>query len=619
MGRNNDYWRLVLRRKVREQTQRALVATSSQKRALDEQNLKGGSSQSPPKSTTPTSPTPSSGGGGGMGFALLGLAGGATAATAAYLYSTGRWDPSFLTSVLKKEATTDVASIDVDEKKEITKDPIIKESEDMAPIAKEMTQEETINKEQLKTETVDTTTDDTSRSIETPLKTMETSEASALKEEPSSASEGTEVPMDVTKPVKKEKVKKQKKKKVKDEPSKDLADTSFTNEAIRQLQSSATIEAAKSLVKSHQSLWASLDATYLNDLDDLTNTQLKARVAQLATELKDRTQWEAVRLKEFLALKEKEVAQQYTELLQKQRLEFENLLATRLREQDDAFRGKMMETLREKDATIQAVVDAALAAQQEEHDLDKEAFTAKLTEEVRTEIDQKYGDQMEAYKRQTEQNLQEKVQTLTMMSEKLKQLEFALEASQKNQEGSSMAHRLSAAALALSEILETHAPAGKEVQALKTAAGRDGVIATAVRTLPKTVDTDGVLTLPELQVKFEENYSTCRAAALVPEGRPGLDGQLAGMLFARLKYPPLPEDPAPEGTPNNPEHVLARARKHVKLGELSAAVDELEKLQGQVAFVIEDWKKAAMDRIAVDKAIKVIKLECALLHESVAE
>jgi len=60
-------------------------------------------------------------------------------------------------------------------------------------------------------------------------------------------------------------------------------------------------------------------------------------------------------------------------------------------------------------------------------------------------------------------------------------------------------------------------------------------------------------------------------------------------------------------------------KKHVQLGELRQAVEQLDKLKGLAAFVASDWKKDAMNRIAVDKAIKVIKMECALVNESLLD
>jgi hypothetical protein len=90
-----------------------------------------------------------------------------------------------------------------------------------------------------------------------------------------------------------------------------IEDSSMTENAIKELNHSVTEKAAESLVKSHQSLWSAMDESFFADLDSLNNSQLKARVVQLATEMKDRTKWEAVRLKEFLAMKEQETADKY--------------------------------------------------------------------------------------------------------------------------------------------------------------------------------------------------------------------------------------------------------------------------------------------------------------------
>lgn len=90
-----------------------------------------------------------------------------------------------------------------------------------------------------------------------------------------------------------------------------MEESSVTENAIKELNKSVTEKAADSLVKSHQSLWSAMDESFFADLDSLNNSQLKARVVQLATEMKDRTKWEAVRLKEFLAMKEQETADKY--------------------------------------------------------------------------------------------------------------------------------------------------------------------------------------------------------------------------------------------------------------------------------------------------------------------
>jgi hypothetical protein len=306
------------------------------------------------------------------------------------------------------------------------------------------------------------------------------------------------------------------------------------------------------------------------------------------------------------------------QVMQKQRLEFEDLLAKRMREQENSLVQQTQRALQEKDAAIQNVLNTALEAQTHEHEEDKKAFEQATGSEIQSKLEEAYTKQMEELKSQSAGELEKKVTILEALSQKIDELEKELVANQTTQQGSFRAHRLSAAALALAEKLETNQSAANELQALKVAAGTGGVITTAVATIPQEVKS-GIPTLSELQLRFEVVHKKCRQAALVPAGRPGLEGQLAGMVFATLKYPPNPEDPAPENDKDNAEYLLVRARKHVQLGELERAVEQLEKLEGQTAFTITDWKKDALNRVAVDKALKVIKMECALVNESLTE
>ena len=155
--------------------------------------------------------------------------------------------------------------------------------------------------------------------------------------------------------------------------------------------------------------------------------------------------------------------------------------------------------------------------------------------------------------------------------------------------------------------------------ALKAVAEDNAVISSALDALPASAAFSGIPTLQELQTKFEEQvYKKCRRAALVPAGQRGLEGQVLGMVFSTLKFPPGPEDPAPESEKDAAEFVLARARRHVQLGELEPAVAQMEKLTGQAAFVAKDWTQKAKERVAAEKALKVIRLECALANESMS-
>lgn len=85
-------------------------------------------------------------------------------------------------------------------------------------------------------------------------------------------------------------------------------DISSTEKAVASIVATQTESVKTALMESHQMAWDSINESYVKDLESLNEAELKARVIQLASEMRDRTKWEAVRLKEFLAMKEKETA-----------------------------------------------------------------------------------------------------------------------------------------------------------------------------------------------------------------------------------------------------------------------------------------------------------------------
>jgi len=103
----------------------------------------------------------------------------------------------------------------------------------------------------------------------------------------------------------------------------------------------------------------------------------------------------------------------------------------------------------------------------------------------------------------------------------------------------------------------------------------------------------------------------------VPVGRSGIGAQIAGKAFALLSGAPSPDTAPPADDEGKmADYILARAKRYVQVGDLEKAVSELDQLKGQTAFTINEWKSSAKDRIAVKKALKVIKMECALLNKN---
>jgi len=391
--------------------------------------------------------------------------------------------------------------------------------------------------------------------------------------------------------------------------------------AMSELQSNAVLENSQTLAAAKAALRSDLDASYFADLENLSDAQLRVRIVQLATEITDRTKWEAVRLKEFLALKEKEVGDKYLEILQKQRLEFESLLAQRLREQEDQITRQANAALAAKEDSVQSLLKATSDAREQEIQEVLAAETKRFADELELRNETKLQNELAQMKQSHVSELTGHVATMEKLKEKLSLLEGRLEISRNYESGSKRAHLVSAAALALANKLEGGEGAAVELAALSGAvAGEEGVIASAVRLIPRSSAKRGVPTVAELQASFDETYGVGRQAAMVPEGRAGLAGQLLGMLFAKLSVPPSPDAvPTSEAEGSVTDGILSLARKYVQLGDLEKAVQELDRLKqgGQVAYVVKDWKSKAMDRVSTERALKVIKLECALLNKDV--
>jgi thioredoxin-like negative regulator of GroEL len=161
----------------------------------------------------------------------------------------------------------------------------------------------------------------------------------------------------------------------------------------------------------------------------------------------------------------------YLELMQKQRLEFEDTLARKLRDQEDALTRQANALLQEKEAGINAVVNATRESLEMEHETNlastKELLEAQLSAKYEAEFAQKLAEEKQKFS----QDLQQKVDMMEQLSRKLEAMESALSVSRSFSDGSLKAHRVSAAALALADKLETSKSAMDEVVALMVSEG----------------------------------------------------------------------------------------------------------------------------------------------------
>lgn len=396
--------------------------------------------------------------------------------------------------------------------------------------------------------------------------------------------------------------------------------TTTAVEAAKELQSSSFVDSASDIHKAILLLRKDLDQSYLDDLDKLSNTELKIRLIRMVNDMSDRGRFEAVRLKEMLELKEKEIADKYVTILQQQRHQFEDLLSARLREQDDALKRQTSDLLQQKDDSIQSLLDASIDAQKAEHTADLKSKLQQLEEKLLLKKEAEYQSELASEKEKFAMELKEHVQQIQSLAKSVQNLEEVASASRTFQTSSQKAHTISAAAIALSNKLDTSEPLGAELATLRAVtAGEDTVIQATLEAIPKRAANKGIPTLSMLQRRFEHVWDMAQMAAHVPPDQVSVGAQLVGKVFSSLKYN-INAVSGDNAEAKDPETILSMAKHNVESGELAKAVDLLSKLdeKSQVSFTVKDWMKEAKDRVILDKALKVVKMECALLNENMA-
>ena len=307
-------------------------------------------------------------------------------------------------------------------------------------------------------------------------------------------------------------------------------------------------------------------------------------------------------------------------LIKKLRLEAEQLQEGKLVEQKKILVVQAEEALKEQQTRSDAFLENSMHIQEKAHAEDKAAFEKTTKEAMDAKYEELLGKELTKIKEEFATKMNQRVRQMEELTKQLSDLEISLKTSQDFQVGSLEAHRITAAAIALMEKLESGDPAGAAVRALEAVASDNAVVTSAVQSLPASVSLSGVSTVQELQASFEESiYPQCRKAANVPFGVHGLEGQLLGGVFSLLRFAPGPQEAAPESEKDASEYVLARIKRYVQLGELEQAITEAKKLEGQVAFTAKDWESQARDRVAVEKALKVIRMECALANEHLTQ
>jgi len=152
----------------------------------------------------------------------------------------------------------------------------------------------------------------------------------------------------------------------------------------------------------------------------------------------------------------------------------------------------------------------------------------------------------------------------------------------------------------LREALHSAAPFSAELQALRAAAPEDPGLAEVTGQLAPRADS-GIPTLATLRERFDAVARDVAATELRMEG----DGWVSGMVnrlssLVSVRRTDFPEDD------QSVDAILSRAEDALNTGDLMAAVQQMEALQGDAATAAARWLDDARARVTAERAMAML-------------
>lgn len=135
--------------------------------------------------------------------------------------------------------------------------------------------------------------------------------------------------------------------------------------------------------------------------------------------------------------------------------------------------------------------------------------TKRIYNKLQFEYQQMLQNEFAVIRAKYTKELEEQTVVMKSMQQQLAMLESRLEASWNYESGSKKAHRIIEAALSLADKLNVEECARGDIAARKGAAGNQGVIASAVKMIPKSAQAKAP-TVTDLKAIFDKTYAVGR-------------------------------------------------------------------------------------------------------------
>eukprot|EP00941_MAST-03F_sp_MAST-3F-sp1_P004464 g4464.t1 len=374
----------------------------------------------------------------------------------------------------------------------------------------------------------------------------------------------------------------------------------------------ATLDEVQSVLQKGllESLDSDVDEAMVTDGNTDQNVDtLKKSLQVVKSQLRKRTQLEAVRLSECLSRQEEMLRQRYETAFQTQVEEWSSQQVAQFRQQVEHLQLAAQAEIAEREKMLSEEfskkLETALQAQAEALNRKKDIELEEQKHEFNVKQIQANKDRAKAAER-----LQKHANAFYEVSEKQTNYRLA----------SHKAHFAALAALSLAQRIanqeelnmkSSEDTLGPALLAVQLACPGDPVVEAAIRTIPTGLFSGPIPTKMQLTTKLAAVKENTLDAAFVPEGaETSIIGQALGKATSMLLTTPREGSKSfAQGT--TPLHRFARAEYLAAAGDIEGAVAEMEDLEKYLkagnSHLVSNWLEEAKKRAILDQTISLLR------------
>ena len=344
-----------------------------------------------------------------------------------------------------------------------------------------------------------------------------------------------------------------------------------------------------------------LEDSLLGDVGNADEQTLRVRIAQMTAELLERAKWEGIRTTQATRKLSADVSERYAALMMQQRRELEVEAARMSAEVERQLLQRHATELARLRAEMEAETAKALGEQATSLNTAALQTRQRMQMELAEQINQVLADEV-ASVRQTDTVSQ--LDALKTTYSKLHELRDKVTTAGpmggvESGLANVRAHRRLGAVLDMEKALGEGDRLAGHMATLRDAFVGDPMAESVLAELPTAFRNP---TFNSLKMNFPALRDEVIKASLAPAEAPPMVGNAIGSVLSAFT-----KKRVGMVSGNAPEEVLARASFHLDMGDLVAAVREVESLEGRPREVMSDWVNSARSRLVCDQALSALK------------